>query len=201
MFGISVLAMYMLMCRYSDLCRLRWEDGHFIDHGHYLRFYLDCRKNDRVWKGQYIDVAEQAAASATDGIVAVDLFRRARIRFGLKGPSSGESGSAVPASHSSRPPSSKPTIPSPASPAPCLSAIFNDMLRVELILCCKLDMAYAMQISSHGTRAAACSSLVRGDVPERLIINNRAGVTTCDWVVTSRIDSERRLKVSRGLGF
>mmetsp|Transcript_13211 Transcript_13211/g.17632 ORF Transcript_13211/g.17632 Transcript_13211/m.17632 type:complete len:133 (+) Transcript_13211:2521-2919(+) len=87
MYAWSILAAFMCLGRYSDLCRLRFDSGYFEVHAWGIRFFLDKRKPDQQYKGQWIDVARnEMAAVAFDGFSAIDELLAAREALGFVGP-------------------------------------------------------------------------------------------------------------------
>ena len=47
---------FMIITRYDDLKRLRWDVGYFEDHGTFLRFFLEKRKTDQNYGGVWLDI-------------------------------------------------------------------------------------------------------------------------------------------------
>mmetsp|Transcript_14741 Transcript_14741/g.22243 ORF Transcript_14741/g.22243 Transcript_14741/m.22243 type:complete len:86 (-) Transcript_14741:3637-3894(-) len=80
----------------------------------------------------------------------------------------------------------------------------RELLQAHLQEClvsqCGLDAATAKRYTTQGIRAGAATTLVKHRIPEQRI-KDLAGVTSEDWLVTyDRVDLERRLEGSRGLG-
>jgi hypothetical protein len=196
MFGIAVLALFMCTCRFSDLCRLRWDADFCEDFGTHMRLYFDRRKNDSEYKGHFVDIAELPGES---DFAAITWLRAARARFG-----SGPVLRRVWRRHGSvlAPPFFGPNHNPPALRGePCNMAIdeFNQTLTAELVACCGLAPDIAEDYTSHGGRAGSATTLKRARVdPDD--IRARAGVSSLSWVpVYDRGDLARSLATSAAL--
>jgi len=204
MYAWSILAAFMCLGRYSDLCRLRFDSGYFEVHAWGIRFFLDKRKPDQQYKGQWIDVARnEMAAVAFDGFSAVDELLAARVALGSVGPIlrrvivSPRQGRIL----------APPFFPPDHLPLKFRGLPMNasrELLQAHLQEClvsqCGLDAATAKRYTTQGIRAGAATTLVKHRIPEQRI-KDLAGVTSEDWLVTyDRVDLERRLEGSRGLG-
>jgi hypothetical protein len=198
MFGVAVLAMYMGMCRFSDLSRLRYDDGYMDVHGTHISFFIDHRKNDKRWKGHYFDVPFGDRTKAYRGLIASDIFLAAKARF-LTGPflrrvwKRGKSWHLAPRLIESGPDVGE----------LCTMSLtdFHPHLRAELVASSGFSSSLAQEYTSHGGRAAAASELSRARIPPGQI-NARAGVVSENWLADyDRMDPARRFETARALRF
>lgn len=195
----AVLACFMCLGRYSDLCRLRFDSGYYEDHGSFLRFFLDKRKTDQNYDGQWIDVASSSvAASAFGGFSAVVHLRAAAAALQHTGPVLRRVGGPAGREYLRAP------LIRSGSSAGCLANMSRDTFQKRyqalLIRHCGLSETDAKEYSSHGIRAGAATTLVKHKVPEH-IIKACAGVTSAGWIdCYDRLDLDRRLECSRALG-
>ena len=196
MFGVCILALFLGMCRFSDLGRLRYDPGFLDDFGTHLRFFIDHRKNDPLWKGHYFDVA---VGDGYRGVIASDIFLAAKLRFG-----SGPLLRRVWLRGSRGPHLAPPFIetgPDKGELRTMFPSDFHTMLRTELMTCCNFTAKLADEYTSHGGRAAAASELSRSRLPHGQI-NARAGVVSENWLAGyDRLDLDRRLQTARALRF
>ena len=202
----AILACFMVLGRFSDLARLRWDDGYFEVYDWGVRFYLDMRKTDQVYAGQWIDIARSDSVSETfGGFTAVDELLRARAACdnissvlrrvegtGRRGERRLSKNSHFPRDHEDPSLAGRPKFMS--------RAVFQQYYQDFLVIYCGISLQEARGYTSHGIRAGAATSLVRREVPHH-IIKARAGVKSDDWIATyDRIDLERRLECSRAIG-
>ncbi|MEO1689659.1 MAG: hypothetical protein AAFU61_17340, partial [Pseudomonadota bacterium] len=203
MLAWAMLACYMCVGRFSDLCRLRWGDGWFEDHAWGLRFFLDKRKTDQCYDGQWIDIAANDACAADfDGFSAVTELRKARQAYGAAG---------GPALRSLRDTGRRggrslaaPFFPEghevAGAPRYLSRAAFQTHMQDFLVRFCGLSPSDAALYTTHGIRAGAATLMVIHQVPAH-IIKGRAGVTSDDWIGEyDRVDLQRRLGCSLALG-
>mmetsp|Transcript_17881 Transcript_17881/g.57833 ORF Transcript_17881/g.57833 Transcript_17881/m.57833 type:complete len:476 (-) Transcript_17881:396-1823(-) len=203
MLAWAMLACYMCVGRFSDLCRLQWGDGWFEDHPWGLRFFLDKRKTDQRYDGQWIDIADNASCAAEfDGFSAVSELRKARRLLGHAGgpvlrsfKGNGRPGERrlvgpfFPADHDHA-----------GAPRHLTRGPFQDHMQAFLGRFCNLPPADAKAYTTHGLRIGAATSMVRHKVPDH-IVKARAGVTSDDWIGEyDRVDLPRRLDCSLALG-
>jgi hypothetical protein len=198
MFGVAILALYMGMCRFSDLARLRYDDGFMNVDASHISFYIDHRKNDTLWKGHSFDVPFGDRATAYRGLVASDIFLAAKARF-LTGPllrrvwRRGGEWHLAPRFLEDGPDAGESRTMSLKD--------FHPLLRAELVASSGFSSSLASEYSSHGGRAAAASTLSRARIPPGQI-NDRAGVVSADWLACyDRLDPERRFETARALRF
>jgi len=198
MFGVSILALYMGMCRFSDLARLRYDDGYMSVNASHISFFIDHRKNDTVWKGHHFDVPFGNHATAHRGLVASDIFLAAKARF-LTGPllrriwKRGGPWHLAPRFIEDGPDSGESRTMSLSD--------FHTLLRAELVASSGFSSSLATEYSSHGGRAAAASELSRARIPHGQI-NARAGVVSENWLAGyDRLDPDRRFETARALRF
>ncbi|MEM1035108.1 MAG: hypothetical protein AAGN82_32510 [Myxococcota bacterium] len=199
--GWAVLACFMIVGRFDDLCLLRWDVGFYESHSWGLRFFLEKRKTDQQYRGQWIDIAD---SSGVDGFSAVAALRAARDALGATGPvlrrtTARRKGRKFvlrppffPASHKG-----KKLVGQPMRMA---RSTFQNHYQRFLVEHCGISEADALAYTNHGIRAGAATTLVKHGVPEHIIMKH-AGVTSPDWIATyDRVDLERRLECSRSLG-
>jgi hypothetical protein len=198
MFGVSILALFFGMCRFSDLARLRYDPGYMDGFGTHIRVFIDHRKNDPLWKGHFFDVAVGDSATAYRGLVASEIFLAAKARF-LTGPLLRRVWRRGGVRHLA--PRFIEFGPNAGESRTMSLSDFHIMLRTELMACCGFSAALADEYTSHGGRAAAASELSRARLPHGQI-NARAGVVTENWLAGyDRLDLDRRLETSRALRF
>ena len=199
MFGYAVLACFMVVGRFDDLCHLRFDSGYFEVHATHLRFFFDRRKNDQNYSGHWVDVATSDAGSASfPGFSAVAHLRAAAAFLGDGGPvlrrvwKRGATPFLAP-----------PFFMSGNHAGLQCNMLYKDFvarLRAALVSCCGLSNDDAREYSTHGIRAGAATTLVKARVPEH-IIKDRAGVVAADWIECyDRVELARRLECSRALG-
>jgi hypothetical protein len=189
-FATTLLAMWTMILRFSDACRLRWEAEFCQFFDTHCHFYLDYRKTDQVGRGAYIEVARKLRASRDD-VIAWDIFARSSFECRGYGPVArnvSKAGRLAPPYH-------------PDGNAQVMRLDwFNNMLRSELIACCGLPPDVARHYSSHSARSGATTHSVRSGIPEN-VIKQRAGVKGAEWLEGyDRIELDRRLECSAHLG-
>jgi hypothetical protein len=195
---VAVLALYMGLCRFSDLSRLRYDDGYMDVHETHITFFIDHRKNDPLWKGHHFDVPFGDPTKAHRGLVASDIFLAAKARF-RTGPllrrvwKRGRAWHLAPPFIESGPDAGEMRTMSLAD--------FHPLLRAELVASSGFSASLAEEYSSHGGRAAAASELSRARLPPGQI-NDRAGVASENWLAGyDRMDPARRFETARALRF
>jgi hypothetical protein len=200
MLGYAMLACFMVVGRFDDLCRLRFDSGFFEDHATYLRFFFDKRKNDQNYSGHWVDVAATDAGSASfPGFSAVAHLRAAAAFLGDEGPVLRRVWKRG-ATPRLAPPFFAPGTKLAGLQCNMLYKDFVERMRAELVACCGLSAVAAREYSSHGIRAGAATTLVKAQVPDH-IIKARAGVVAADWIECyDRVELARRLECSRALG-
>mmetsp|Transcript_3902 Transcript_3902/g.12083 ORF Transcript_3902/g.12083 Transcript_3902/m.12083 type:complete len:324 (-) Transcript_3902:246-1217(-) len=199
MLGWAALACYMVVGRFDDLCKLRWAEGFYESHVWGIRFFLEKRKTDQQYRGQWIDIAD---SSAIDGFSPVAELRAARAALGATGP-------VLRRTSSYRPPRKfqlqQPFFPTshpkhPGLPLHMSRATFQSHYQRLLQAHCGISAADAATYTTHGIRRGAATSMVKHQVPEHIILD-RAGVSSRDWIATyDEVDLGRRLDCSRALG-
>ena len=159
MFGYAVLACFMVVGRFDDLCHLRFDSGYFESHTTHLRFFFDRRKNDQNYSGHWVDVATSDAGSASSpGFSAVVHLRAAVDFLGNEGPvlrRVWKRSHAVPCLAPPLFESGKHA----GHPRNMLYRDFVEQLRAVLISCCGPSTNDAREYSTHGIRASAKKSL------------------------------------------
>jgi len=197
----AFLACFMIVGRYSDLTHLQLGDGYFESHHWGLRLFLERRKTDQQYRGQWIDIAENdAAARAFNGFSAVAELRHARAALGAQGPVLRRV-----QGHGRRPPTLKPPFFAAdhrlaGYPMVMSREAFQSRVQVLLAKHCGLHERTAREYTTHGIRAGAATTLVKHEVPHHIIMD-LAGVVSEDWIATyDRLDLDRRLACSRALG-
>jgi hypothetical protein len=203
MFGTALVVSFMSLCRYDDLKRLSWDADRFEVFPTHARLFLDSRKTDQNYGGEWIDIANVAPTAASFNISCYQLvlamharargvgpvLRRIHLRNGahLASPFvlAGRGSEKMPVG------------------APMYMAR-NDLvklLRRHLIADCGLSAAEAALFSGHSPRAGGATEMVKQRVPHH-IIQLLAGTTGADWIKTyDRVDLARRLAASATLGF
>jgi hypothetical protein len=73
MFGVSVLCLYVGMCRFFDLACLRWDASYFGVFESHIRLFADYRKNDTNWKGHFFDALGDRTL-AQHGVIASSML-------------------------------------------------------------------------------------------------------------------------------
>ncbi|MEO0361203.1 MAG: hypothetical protein AAF322_08845 [Pseudomonadota bacterium] len=202
MIGWALLACYMCVGRFSDLCRLRWDVGYYESHPWGLRFFFDMRKTDQQYAGQWIDIAAAEDDSTFSGFTAVAELRAAHAALGGRGPVLRRTTARRPdRPFTLQPPFFSADHPSLAGlPMNMTRGTFQNHYQRLLVEHCGISVEDARAFSTHGIRAGAATSMVKHKVPAH-IINARAGVTSIDWIAEyDRVDLDRRLAASRALG-
>ena len=200
MFGSSLIIGFILLCRYDDLIRLRWDVGYFEDHGTHLRFYVEKRKTDQNYGGSWLDIPQNPPCANSFGISAAilarEMLRRANgvgavlRRIEKRGVSPHLGYPFFPPSHEFA-----------GSPRWMSRSDYVDHLRSHLISDCGLSPERAALYSGHSARAGGATELVLQKVPEAMI-KELAGVVGANWVATyDRKSLKRRLSALSNFGF
>jgi len=203
MFGTALITCFMLLCRYDDLKRLCFEAGHFEVFQSHVRFYLEMRKTDKNYSGEWIDIAAVAPTAASFDISCYDLVLAMRARVGGVGPllrrvyKRNGTHLAPPFVVEGK---GKRNLPVGA-PLYMARQAFVVLLRQHLVSACGLTVDEAIFFSEHSPRAGGATELVKQKVPDH-IIQTLAGTVGADWIKTyDQIDLARRLAASATLGF
>jgi len=154
-----------------DLCHLRWDDGYFDAHIWGLRFFLEKRKNDQKYTGQWIDVARSAVAAISfGGFSAVDELRAARAACGGEAAvlrrleSTGKKGERRLSKRAFFPESYDP--PELGGLPKCMARTsFQQFYQELLIAYCGISRPEAVGYTTHGIRRGAATRLVEHGVP------------------------------------
>ena len=189
----------MCLGRYSDLCRLRFDHGYYEDHTDFLRFFIDKRKTDQSFNGQWIDIASSLeAANGFDGFSAVVELRKAAAALGNLGPVLRRIYGPA-----RRERLGHPFITSgkhAGCPANMTRDTFQRRYQQLLVKFCGLSQKDTEDYTSQGLRAGGTTTLLKHRVPKR-DIQRRAGTTSEGWLgMYDRVDLDRRLQCSRALG-
>ncbi|KAJ1445652.1 hypothetical protein M885DRAFT_549244 [Pelagophyceae sp. CCMP2097] len=182
---------------------MRWEEDVFEAKPTHLRFYLEKRKTDQNYAGQWIDIPFVAPSASSFGLSAYTLALAMRERAHGVGTvlrriyfRSGE--------HIAPPfiVEGRGTVEMPVG-TPMYMARQNvaARLRRRLVSDCGLSVEEARLFSGHSPRAGGATEMVRQKVPEHAI-KSLAGVVGADWIRTyDRLDLGRRLDAVAALGF
>ena len=201
MFGTAVTLSFMILCRYDDLKRLRWDDGYFEDHSSFIRFFLEKRKTDQNYAGVWIDIPFNPPSDDSFGISAVVLARAMRLRAGGVGSVLRRISSAGQLGPHLGEPFFEPSHPLAGNPRWMSLSDLVALLRAHLISDCGLSAEEASVFSGHSARAGGTTELVLQQVPES-IIKELAGVVGVNWIATyDRKSLDRRLAALRNFGF
>jgi hypothetical protein len=203
MFACALVAMWMCIGRYSDLCRFRYDDGYCEVHDHKVVFFADKRKNDQTYRGHYVEVA-RTDGGAFGGKCAYALIVEAKSVF-RSGPvlrrltKAGKAPLRL----------AGPWLDAPGgSPryddrgnrlmANMLHGDFVDWLRM-LLQAIGLSAEEAAEYAGHSARRGAATSLCQDEV-DPTVTKQRAGVTSVGWIAEyDEVDEGRRLAASVAL--
>jgi hypothetical protein len=199
MFGVSVLCLYVGMCRFSDLACLRWDASYFDVFESHIRFlFVDYRKNDTNWKGHFFDALGDRTLAQHGVVASSTLLGASRpARSCVASIARGEGGGGTWRRRSSSPAPMRASWARRRATRGTRHALgtrraalgtrhsalggFNAGLRVELV--------------------DAASTLSRARIPPSQI-NDRAGVVSADWLAGyDRLDPDRRFETARALRF
>ncbi|KAJ1448740.1 hypothetical protein M885DRAFT_538043 [Pelagophyceae sp. CCMP2097] len=202
MFGTALVTCFMLLCRYDDLKRLCFEKDRFELFDTHARFFLETRKTDQNYGGQWIDIAAVAPTAASFGISCYDLLLDMRARAHGVGPLLRR----IYKRHGKHlaPPfvvaGMRTDLPVGA-PMYMARQAFVELLRQHLVSDCGLTADEAIFFSAHSPRAGGATEMVKQKVPTQLI-QDLAGTVGADWIKCyDRVDLARRLAASATLGF
>mmetsp|Transcript_8328 Transcript_8328/g.29418 ORF Transcript_8328/g.29418 Transcript_8328/m.29418 type:complete len:450 (-) Transcript_8328:435-1784(-) len=202
MFGTALVTCFMLLCRYDDLKRLCFAPDRFEVFKSHIRFFLETRKTDQNYGGQWIDIAAVAPSAASFDISCYDLVLAWRARARGVGPVlrriyKRNGTHLAPPFVVARMGKNLPV----GAPLYMARQAFVVLLRQRLVSDCGLTVDEATFFSAHSPRAGGATEMVKQKVPDH-IIQKLAGTVGADWIKTyDRVDLARRLAASATLGF